>query len=60
MTLLSFTLNLGRNIFGEPVSASISYRGSSIESEGFLSRSLNTHLDTSGYMAIARGQRGDF
>ena len=48
-----FYINLGRNIFGEPVSA-LFRSDLFVKSEGFYPK-FEYSLDTSGYMAIARG-----
>ena len=48
-----FYINLGRNIFGEPVTA-LFRTDLFVKSEGFDSR-FEYAIDTSGYMAIARG-----
>ena len=48
-----FYINLGRNIFGEPVTA-LFRTDLFIKSEGFYPK-FEYSLDTSGYMAIARG-----
>lgn len=48
-----FYINLGRNIFGEPVTA-LFRTNLFVKSEGFDSR-FEYAIDTSGYMAIARG-----
>ena len=48
-----YYINLGRNIFGEPVSALLR-PDLFIKSEGFYPK-FEYSLDTSGYMAIARG-----
>ena len=48
-----FYINLGRNIFGEPVSA-LFRTDLFVKSEGFYPK-FEYSLDTSGYMAIARG-----
>lgn len=48
-----FYINLGRNIFGEPVTA-LFRTDLFIKSEGFYPK-FEYALDTSGYMAIARG-----
>jgi len=48
-----FYINLGRNIFGEPVTA-LFRTDLFVESEGFYPK-FEYSLDTSGYMAIARG-----
>ncbi len=47
-------INLGRNIFGEPVTA-LFRTDVFVKSEGFYSK-FEYSLDTSGYMAISRGQ----
>ena len=49
-----FYINLGRNIFGEPVSA-LFRTDVFVKSEGFYPK-FEYSLDTSGYMAISRGQ----
>jgi glycosyltransferase involved in cell wall biosynthesis len=49
-----FYINLGRNIFGEPVTA-LFRTDLFVKSEGFYPK-FEYSLDTSGYMAIARGQ----
>ena len=48
-----FYINLGRNIFGEPVTA-LFRTDLFVESEGFYPK-FEYSLDTSGYMAISRG-----
>ena len=48
-----FYINLGRNIFGEPVTA-LFRTDLFVKSEGFYPK-FEYSLDTSGYMAIARG-----
>ena len=48
-----FYINLGRNIFGEPVTA-LFRTDLFVQSEGFYPK-FEYSLDTSGYMAIARG-----
>ena len=48
-----FYVNLGRNIFGEPVTA-LFRTDLFVKSEGFYPK-FEYSLDTSGYMAIARG-----
>ena len=48
-----FYINLGRNIFGEPVTA-LFRTDIFVKSEGFYPK-FEYSLDTSGYMAIARG-----
>jgi glycosyltransferase involved in cell wall biosynthesis len=48
-----FYINLGRNIFGEPVTA-LFRTDLFVNSEGFYPK-FEYSLDTSGYMAIARG-----
>jgi len=48
-----FYINLGRNIFGEPVTA-LFRTDLFVKSEGFDSR-FEYAIDTSGYMSIARG-----
>ena len=49
-----FYIHLGRNIFGEPVTA-LFRTDLFVKSEGFYPK-FEYSLDTSGYMAIARGQ----
>ena len=53
-----FYINLGRNIFGEPVSA-LFRTDLFVKSEGFYPK-FEYSLDTSGYMAIARGHEVTF
>jgi glycosyltransferase involved in cell wall biosynthesis len=53
-----FYINLGRNIFGEPVTA-LFRTDLFVKSEGFYPK-FEYSLDTSGYMAIARGQEVTF
>ena len=48
-----FYINLGRNIFGEPVTA-LFRTDLFVKSEGFYPK-FEYSLDTSGYMAVARG-----
>jgi glycosyltransferase involved in cell wall biosynthesis len=49
-----YYINLGRNIFGEPVTA-LFRTDLFVKSEGFYPK-FEYSLDTSGYMAISRGQ----
>ena len=53
-----FYINLGRNIFGEPVTA-LFRTDLFVKSEGFYPK-FEYSLDTSGYMAIARGHEVTF
>lgn len=53
-----FYVNLGRNIFGEPVTA-LFRTDLFVKSEGFYPK-FEYSLDTSGYMAIARGHEVTF
>ena len=53
-----FYVDLGRNIFGEPVTA-LFRTDLFVKSEGFYPK-FEYSLDTSGYMAIARGQKVTF
>ncbi len=53
-----FYINLGRNIFGEPVTA-LFRTDLFVKSEGFYPK-FEYSLDTSGYMAIARGHNVTF
>ena len=53
-----FYINLGRNIFGEPVTA-LFRTDLFVKSEGFDSR-FEYAIDTSGYIAIARGHNVTF
>jgi glycosyltransferase involved in cell wall biosynthesis len=53
-----YYINLGRNIFGEPVTA-LFRTDLFVKSEGFYPK-FEYSLDTSGYMAIARGQEVTF
>ena len=53
-----FYINLGRNIFGEPVTA-LFRTDLFVKSEGFYPN-FEYSLDTSGYMAIARGHEVTF
>ena len=53
-----FYINLGRNILGEPVSA-LFRTDLFVKSEGFYPK-FEYSLDTSGYMAIARGHEVTF
>jgi hypothetical protein len=53
-----YYLKIGRNIFGEPVSA-LFLTEALINSEGFYPE-FSFSLDTSGYMAISRGKEVSF